>query len=302
MAEPVGIGVAVLALLTVKVVIAFGLGRLRGQGLRTAIRFALSLPQGSEFGFVLFGAALAAGALARPVADRANLVIALSMLASPLLFSASERWLVPRLGARPKPYDTAEDARPAPVVICGFGRFGQVIGRILSMRQIRFNALDPDADNIETVRRYGNKAYFGDPTRLDLLRAVGADQARLVVVAIPDMAENLKVVEMVRRNFPGAEVLARARNRRHAHLLMDLGVEQIVRETYFSSLRMTELVLNQLGFRPEEARRTVQAFREHDERVLVEQHSIYRDETQLIQTSAQAAAELQALFEADRER
>ena len=301
-AEPLPVLGAVLALLVVKVLIAFAVGRLRGQAVRTAVRFSLALPQGSEFGFVLFGAALAAGALARPVAERANLVIALSMLASPLLFAASERWLIPRLAGRPRPFDTAEDAKPAPVVICGFGRFGQVVGRILNTRQIRFNALDPDAENIETVRRYGYTAYYGDPSRLDLLRAVGTEQAKLVVVAVGDVAQNLKIVEQVRRHYPKVDILARARNRRHAHLLMDLGVEQIVRETYFSSLRMTELVLNDLGFRPEDARRTVQAFREHDERVLIEQHAIYKDETQLIQTAAQAAAELRSLFEADRER
>jgi CPA2 family monovalent cation:H+ antiporter-2/glutathione-regulated potassium-efflux system protein KefB len=301
LADPGGIALAVAALLAVKIAVAFGLHRLRGGSLQGSIRFALALPQGSEFGFVLFGAALASGVLARADAERANLIIAASMLASPVLFALSERWLTPlldRQGRRPD--DEVSDAAAAPVVILGFGRFGQVIGRILNLQRIRFNALDPDAENVDAVRRYGHKAYYGDATRLDLLRAVGVGQARAAVVALSDVEANLKTVEAIRRHFPGVKVLARARNRRHAHLLMDRGVQTIVRETYFSSLRMTELLLLELGLKTEEARRTVQAFRQHDEQVLLDQHGIYRDEEKLIQTAAEAADELRRLFEADR--
>ena len=302
-AEPGPILLGVVGLLTVKAAIAFGLGKLRGQSNATAARFALTIPQGSEFAFVLFGAALAAGALAQAEVDRATLVIALSMLASPVIFTLSERWLQPRLSAaRRRVQDTAEDALPAPVVICGFGRFGQVVGRILVLRRIAFNALDHDAENIETVRRFGHKAYFGDPTRLDLLRAVGADQAKVIVVALPDVAENLKLVELAKRHFPQARIFARARNRRHAHLLMDLGVEDFVRETFFSSLRLSELVLGGLGLDADDARRTVHMFRERDEAMLLDQQAIYKDEKQMIQSAAAAAEELRRLFEADRDR
>ena len=302
-AEPGPILLGVVGLLTVKAAIAFGLGKLRGQSNATAARFALTIPQGSEFAFVLFGAALAAGALAHAEVDRATLVIALSMLASPVIFTLSERWLQPRLSAaRRRVQDTAEDALPAPVVICGFGRFGQVVGRILVLRRIAFNALDHDAENIETVRRFGHKAYFGDPTRLDLLRAVGADQAKVIVVALPDVAENLKLVELAKRHFPQARIFARARNRRHAHLLMDLGVEDFVRETFFSSLRLSELVLGGLGLDADDARRTVHMFRERDEAMLLDQQAIYKDEKQMIQSAAAAAEELRRLFEADRDR
>jgi len=301
MADPGGIALAVVGLVLVKAAIAFVLHRLRGEPLRASVRFALALPQGSEFGFVLFGAAVAAGVLAGPDAARANLVVALSMLASPVLFTLSERWLMPRLEHQPRrPDDDVSDAAPAPVVILGFGRFGQVIGRVLNLQRIRFNALDPDADNVDAVRRYGHKAYYGDATRLDLLRAVGVGQAKAAVVALSDVEANLRTVEAIRRHFPGVQVLARARNRRHAHLLMDRGVRTIVRETYFSSLRMTELLLLELGLKAEEARRTVRAFRQHDEQVLLDQHDVYRDEAKLIQTSAEAAEELRRLFEADR--
>jgi voltage-gated potassium channel Kch len=150
------------------------------------------------------------------------------------------------------------------------------------------------------VRRFGSKAYFGSSTRIDLLRAVGADDAKIIVIALADPAEALKVVELVQAEFPHLRIFARARNRRHAHVLMDLKVETVVRETFFSSLRLTELVLGGLGLKAEDARHTVQVFREHDEKALVEQHSYYQDEKQLIQTAEQAAIELRELFETDR--
>lgn len=303
LAEPMTVLLGVTALLTVKVAVGFLLARLKGQPTHVAARFAFAMPQGSEFAFVLFGAALAAGALSRAEVDRATLVIALSMFVSPILFALSERFLVPRLTGRvDRPYDTMDDARPAQVVICGFGRFGQIVGRILAVRQIPFNALDADAENVEAVRRFGHKAYFGDPTRMDLLRSVGIQDAKVLIVALGDVEQSLKLVETARRTFPDLRIYARARNRRHAHLLMDLEVEAIVRETFFSSLRLTELALGGLGLSPEEAKRTVQRFREHDEHSLLDQHAIHGDEKQLIQSAAQAAAELKSLFEADLDR
>jgi voltage-gated potassium channel Kch len=266
----------------------------------TAIRFGLAIAQGSEFAFVLFGAALAAGALEKPAVESATLVIALSMLISPLLFAASERWLIPRLMKRaPRPASRLDEARPAPVVICGFGRFGQIVGRVLLTRGIKFNALDSEPGNVETVRRFGLVAFFGDPTRLELLRAVGADQAKAIVVALPDAEAVLKVAALAREHFPQAKIYARARNRRVAHSLMDVGVHDFVRETFLSSLRLGELVLIGLDFDEDEARRTVEAFRERDEQMLIAQHDFYDDETKVVQTAAQVAAELKSLFEAD---
>ena len=303
LSDPAVILLGVALLLVVKIALGYVLARAKRQSQAASVRFAVALPQGSEFAFVLFGAALTAGALAKPQADRAMLVVALSMFVSPILFSLSERFLIPRLMAlRTRPYDSLADAKPAPVVICGFGRVGQIVGRILLGRQIAFNALDPDAENVDTVRRFGHKAYYGDPTRLDLLRAVGAGEAKVLVAALGDVEQNMKLVETVRKNFPDLTIYARARNRRHVHLLMDAGVEHIVRETFFSSLRLTELVLGGVGVSPEDARRTVQRFREHDEHNLIEQHGIHDDEKKLIQTSAEAAEELKQLFEADRIR
>jgi monovalent cation:proton antiporter-2 (CPA2) family protein len=298
--EPAKIAIGVALLVVVKALLAFGLGRLRGQNPVTAIRFGLAIAQGSEFAFVLFGAAVAAGALEKAAVERATLVIALSMLISPILFAASERWLIPRLMRKaPRPASRLEEARPAPVVICGFGRFGQIVGRVLLMRGIKFNALDSEPGNVETVRRFGYLAFFGDPTRLELLRAVGAEQAKVIVVALPDAEAVVKVSQLAREHFPQAKIYARARNRRVAHSLMDVGVHDFVRETFLSSLRLGELVLLGLDFNEDDARRTVEAFRERDEQMLIDQHEFYDDETKVIQTAAQVSAELNSLFEAD---
>jgi monovalent cation:proton antiporter-2 (CPA2) family protein len=298
--EPAQIAIGLVLLVVVKALLAFGLGRLRGQNPVTAIRFGLAIAQGSEFAFVLFGAAVAAGALVRTALERATLVIALSMLISPILFAASERWLIPRLMKKaPRPASRLEEARPAPVVICGFGRFGQIVGRVLLMRGIKFNALDSEPGNVETVRRFGYLAFFGDPTRLELLRAVGADQAKVIVVALPDAEAVVKVSQLAREHFPQAKIYARARNRRVAHSLMDVGVHDFVRETFLSSLRLSELVLLGLDFDEDDARRTVETFRDRDEQMLIDQHAFYDDETKVIQTAAQVSAELKSLFEAD---
>lgn len=300
-AEPVRIAISVVTLVGIKAAIGFVLERLRAQPVARALRFALALPQGSEFGFVLFGAALAAGIVGKKVLDEATLVVALSMALSPLLFALSERFIVPRLIAGvPRPPETIDTA-PAPVIIAGFGRMGQIVGRIMRMRKITYNALDDDAAQVETVRRFGSKAFFGDPTRLELLRAVGADQAKVLVVTLDDPAQSIALIERVKETFPHLKIYARARNRRHAHLLMNLGLAGIVRETFFSSLWLTELTLRGLGLDEAEARRTVNTFRERDEQALVLQKDFYDDERQLIQSAQQIAQELEQIFEEDAE-
>ena len=299
--EPGPILLGVVAVMAVNIAAAVGLARLAGMDGTNAVRFAFALPQGSEFSFVLFAAAVASGALAGSVASRTTLVIALSMAATPLLFAASERLLLPRLrrGAAPV-YDEIDET--APVIICGFGRVGQIVGRVLRMQGIRFIALEKDQAQIEVLRGFGNKVYFGNPGRPDLLRAAGAETAKLLVVALEEVDEILEVVDMARRNFPNLRILARARNRRHAHLLMDRGIAGQVRETFHSSLRLTELVLVELGIPEAEAARRVALFQAHDERMLVETHAFYEDERRLIQTAQDQAAELAGLFEGDRER
>ena len=290
----------VLVLLLGKAAVAFGLGRAVGQPARDALRFALALPQGSEFSFVLFAAAIAAGVLPRAQSEIATLVIALSMAATPLLFALSERFAIPRIGQVKAPvYDHIESA-DAPVIICGFGRMGQIVGRVLRTQGIPFTALDQDADQVETIRRFGSKVYYGNPSRPDLLRAAGAATAKLLVIALADPEESIRVVDIVRRNFPELRILARARNRRHAHLLMRRGVSGLVRETFHSSLILTEQTLIGLGQKPADAHHVVEKFREADERSLRNSVEFYDDEERLIQNAKQVSEELAGLFQADR--
>jgi monovalent cation:proton antiporter-2 (CPA2) family protein len=298
--HPAEMVAAATTLLLVKAAICFALALLSGQRTRDAIRFSLALPQASEFSFVLFAAAVEVGALSSDYAAMATLVAAVSMAATPVLFALSEHFVIPRLRSESPPEYDRIQANGAPVIICGFGRMGQIIARVLRMHGIAFTALERDPGQVDVVRRFGNKVYFGDPTRPDLLRAAGADDAKLLLVVLDHMEDVLRVVEVAKRNFPHLKIIARARNRRHAHLLMDRGVDGLVRDTFHSSLRMAEDSLLALGILPEDAARSVALFRAHDERNLLETHAIYRDEKQLIQNTQQATDELMGLFEADQ--
>jgi CPA2 family monovalent cation:H+ antiporter-2/glutathione-regulated potassium-efflux system protein KefB len=301
--QPALIAGGVAVLVAAKAAVAFALGLWKRGSAQSACRFGLGLAQGSEFAFVLFAAAAAHGVLARGEAELATLVVAASMVAAPILFSASERLLIPRLGPHgPEPAFDAIDGAGAPVIICGFGRVGQIVGRVLHMRGIAFTALDKDPTQIAVIRRFGGKVFYGDPARADVLRAAGAETAQVLVVAVDDADSALAVVDAAHREFPHLAVLARARNRRHAHLLMDRGVGLIVRETFHSSLKLTEMVMARLGVPAEEAAQTIRIFAEHDERNLLASQAIHHDEARMIQSAREAAEELAALLEADRHR
>jgi len=298
--HPVEILLLVLGLLVLKSVIAFLVSYLRRRLLRPAIRFALALPEGSEFSFVLFATGVAAGALSQNLASMATLVIALSMMAAPILFAGSERFIMPRIAIpSTRPFDSIE-TQAAPVIICGFGRFGQIAGRVLAMQRIGFTALDRNQAQVDVVRKFGSKVFYGDPSREEVMRAAGADSAKVLVLALDDMDASMQTAQMVRRKFPHLAIVARARNRHHVHLLMAAGVEDIVRETFFSALRLTELALDGLDIPQEQAARAIALFRAHDEKILRETYEIAHNEKAMIQTTQEASQELLDLFESDR--
>lgn len=290
----------VAGVLLLKIAVTYGLARAFGHDRSNAARLAVAVSQVGEFALVLFSAAATLGLVAPQEIRTLLLVVVLSMVIAPVLFSLAEGWLVPALAAEPpREYDHMEET--APIIVCGFGRFGQVVGRVLRMRGLPFTAMDNNAAQVEVLRRFGAKVFYGDPARHDLLLAAGAEQARILVITVPDVEASLKIVEVARRRFPHLRIFARARDRRHAHQLMDYDVEFIVRETYHSSLHMTQELLLALGLEGDDVRRTMSIFRDHDEQMLIDQHAFYDDEGQMIQTVRQAATELESLFRTDQE-
>jgi glutathione-regulated potassium-efflux system protein KefB len=297
LAQPLTVAVLIVALFCIKGTILVALGRLHGLDGRQALRLGLLLPQGGEFTFVLLALAASESLMPRAAADLLIAVSILSLAISPLLVRLGD--LLPKEPRQPKPYDAVQDDAPR-VIIAGFGRMGQIVARILRAKGIPFTALEESPEQVEVSRRFGNKIYFGDPSRAELLRAAGADKAELLVLTTPDPEANLRTARLVKRLFPQMRLIARARNRQHAYRLMDLGVDSIIRETLHSSLEMSRLALQALGEDQDTAWLRVEQFREHDEQVLRTQHLVYDDETQLVQSTKDAFEDLQALFEADR--
>jgi voltage-gated potassium channel Kch len=204
--------------------------------------------------------------------------------------------LDPLLGPKPQEFDHI-DHDNGRVLIAGFGRFGQIVGRVLRMHRIAFTALEANVDQVDFVRRFGNKVYYGDASRLDLLEAAGAAHAQILVLAIDDVEASVRTAELVRKHFPRLEILARARNRQHALRLMNIGVRYIMRETLLSSLDMAQHALEGLGVPRAEARTSIEQFMNHDERTLRAQLEFRDDEQKLIQSAQMAARELESLFE-----
>jgi len=254
---------------------------------------------GGEFAFVLFTAARSEGILADSTAQFFILAVTVSMLLSPLTFVAHERVLARWQERRKPPEFDVIDGPGNPVIIAGYGRYGQIVSRVLRMAGIRFTAIEKDYQQVDFVRRFGNKVYYGDASRLELLESARAREAKLFVLAIDDVEASLKTAAVVRKHFPDLPILARARNRVHLYRLRDLDIDAIERETFQSSLVTARQALEVSGMDPAQAARAVEIFRKHDVGLLDVQYAVRQDEQQFIQTTAQAAAQLQELFEAD---
>jgi glutathione-regulated potassium-efflux system ancillary protein KefC/glutathione-regulated potassium-efflux system protein KefB len=303
--QPLQIAAIVAGVIAIKFVLLYTIGRLAGTAAPSARKLGLALAQGGEFAFVLFAAAAAAGIIATAVSQMLVVAVTVSMLIAPLLFVLEDKLLAPALDRREeREFDTIEapDAPQGHVVIAGYGRVGQIVARVLSLKGIAFVALEKDADQVDSVRKFGGKLYFGDATRLELLQAANVANARLFVLAIDDPEDSVKCAQLVRHNFPALPIIARARNRTHVHRLADMGVTRYYRETWYASLEMALQSLLQLRVLPSEAATTIARFRDHDLALLKRQHAIYTDEGKLIQTTREASEELLSLFEADREQ
>ncbi|BAL22499.1 monovalent cation:proton antiporter-2 (CPA2) family protein [Azoarcus sp. KH32C] len=298
--EAPGVVVGLAAcLIALKLLVVFVVGRGVGRSAGSARKLAIALAQGGEFAFVVFQLAGQQRLLDAEVIDAVTVAVTISMLLWPLLFLFEERVLARIFRtAQPRPFDRIR-AQGNPVIIAGFGRVGQIVARVLALKRIAFTVLEADPQQVDYVRRFGNEVYFGDASRPDLLRAAGAADAHLFVLAIDDVEASLRTADVVRRHFPDLAVIARARNRYHAYKLMDLGVEAPIRETWHGSLALAEDLLGRLGVPQAEARRTVERFASHDEASLKRQHAIYQDEAKLVASVQQAREELRSLFERD---
>ncbi len=288
----------VTALLGVKGLISYALGRIWKLPARAAVDFGATIAQGGEFAFVIFAAAVGAGVMAQSQRELLVLVVSLSMVASPFLLMACDA-IARRVAAGIAPAYDVVDEKDNAVIIAGFGRVGQIVGRILAARKIPFTALDISADQVDFVKRFGNKVYYGDASRLDLLRAAGADTAQILVLAIDDVDSSLRTAEVVRQHFPRLRIFARARNRKHAYRLMDLGVTHLQRESFLSSIALSHDVLMELGMTHLQAERTVRTFQHHDELRLHEHYTHHDDQEQMQDLAKQSMKELEEMFERD---
>jgi glutathione-regulated potassium-efflux system ancillary protein KefC/glutathione-regulated potassium-efflux system protein KefB len=297
--EPLELLAVTAGFLVVKILAVTALGKLTRMRGDSALRLGFALPTGGEFAFVLFTLAARGRLLDAATSDLLVLAVTLSMMLAPLLLIAYET-AAARLARAPEaPYDDIEE-RDIAVIIAGFGRVGQIVARVLQAKGMPFTALDSSQTNVNFVRRFGNEVYYGDPSRLDLLRAAGAQNARVLVLAVDDVEASVRTATLVREQFPKLRIFARARNRQHAFALMDAGVTEVTRETYASSLEMAAAVLAALGEPPPRARELVRRFREHDQKTLLAQYAVKEDEEKFRATSLAAAKQLERLFESDK--
>jgi monovalent cation:proton antiporter-2 (CPA2) family protein len=289
----------VVGLVAVKAVILFILGRWWGLKNDAATRLGLVISQGGEFAFVLFSAGALAGVIGRELASLLTLAVTLSMATTPLLLVAHD---MIRRGLTPEApdYDTPPGG-DRHVIIAGFGRFGQIVARVLRARRVPFTALDTSIEQVDFVKRFGAKIYYGDAGRLDILRAAEADKALALVLAIDDVEGSLRVAQIVRHNFPDLPIYARARDRNHVHRLMDLGVSIIERETFLAALELTRRLLRGVGLSEADARRTTETFKRHDERRLYQDYQYYTDLEKVRAIALSQALELEELFARDTE-
>ncbi|MDT7519495.1 glutathione-regulated potassium-efflux system protein KefC [Rhodoferax sp. TBRC 17660] len=299
--SPGAMALVVFGFLAVKGAVIYTLARHIQLPLAERPVFTLLLAQGGEFAFVVFQAA--AGAHVFP-AETASLLIgavAVSMLLSPLVLVAVDRLLLPRFaGSGGTPLEEIAEQQDAPVIIAGFGRYGQIVGRVMLAEGISTTVLDHDAEMVEVARKLGYRVFYGDATRLDLLRISGAEQAKVLVVAVDDVEQSLAVVDLVRAHFPGLHIVARARDVTHWNQLRERGVTLVERELFESSLRSARSVLQLLGQPAHVARQTAMRFRHHNLALFEKMRPHFKDRSKLIATIKQGRQQLEEQMAQER--
>jgi len=302
LSSPWLVALLVVAFLLVKALVLWGMGRAVNLPLPERPVFIILLAQGGEFGFVVYQTAAQSGVISAPVSSLLVAVVAISMLVTPLLLVAADRWMIPFLaGYGRKSLPEIDEPQNEAVIIAGFGRYGQIVGRLLYANGVTPTVLDHDADQIEAMRRFDWRVFYGDATRLDLLRTAGAEKARVFVLAIDDVEQSIEVARMVREHFPNLTIVARARNVQHMYALRDAGVTHIERETLDSALMSGRSALEALGWEPHHARNLSLRFRRHNIAQVLLMAPHWKDQAKLITAAKQGRQQLEEQFAAERE-
>lgn len=302
-ARPLLIAGVVLGFLLLKAAVLWAMGRLMPLPKPERPVFIILLAQGGEFGFVVFQTAAQAGVIDAQVSSLLVAAVAISMLVTPLLLVAADKWLIPLLAGQSRAQlPEIDEPQSQSVIIAGFGRYGQVVGRMLYANGIHPTVLDTDADQIEAMRRFEWRVFYGDATRLDLMRTAGAATAKVLVLAIDDVEQSVAVAKMVRENFPQLTIVARARNVQHCFELLDLGVTMIERETLDSALMSARSVLEQLGWERHQARTLALRFRRHNIDNLLKMAPHRKDADKLLAAAKLGRQQLEEQFAQEREQ
>ena len=296
--EPLRLLALVGGFVGVKIAVMFGLASLFRMHLADRLLLAILLSQAGEFAFVILQFAQSAGALSAEDHGLLAVAVALSMATTPLLLLAFDRLVAPRLDAR-NTRDSDDITEHRKIVVLGYGRFGQIITRMLRAQGFETTLIDDDPAQIELVRKFGVKVFYGDGSRLDLLHAAGVGQAELVVVAVGGADRILDIARKVRRHFPDVTIAARAIDRGHAHELMAMGVEVFERETFLSAISLGAKVLVQLGVAPIDAHHMAQAFERHDNQLLTDSFAVREDEDAYVGMVRQSMSLLNETMEGD---
>ena len=289
--------------LGLKLVVIYGLARAMNLPFQERPVFTVLLAQGGEFAFVVFQAAAGANVLTAETSSLLIGAVALSMLITPLLLVAVDKLLLPRYAnCTNTQMEEISEEQSAPIIIAGFGRYGQIVGRMLLAQGIAPTVLDHDAETIETVRTFGYRVFYGDATRLDLLRTAGAATAKILVVAVDDVEQSMKIVEIAKEHFPKLQIVARARDVAHMNQLRDRGVTRIERELFESSLRSARNVLELLGQPPHEARQSAMRFKQHNLALLEQLYPHHKDRAKVIAVAKQGRVQLEEQMAKEREQ
>ncbi len=300
-AQPGLIALIVLGFLAIKAAVIYALARAMGVPFQERPVLTLLLAQGGEFAFVVFQAA--AGAHVFPAQTASLLVgaVAISMLASPLILLAIDKLVLPRFADCGVPkMDEISEAQHEKIIVAGAGRYGQIVLRMLFANGHSATVLDHDPEQIEGIARFGYRVFYGDATRLDLLRTAGAGEAKILVVAVDSVEQSLKIVDICRESFPQLTLVVRARNVQHYYELRNRGVQHIERETFDAALGSARSVLELLGQTAEQAAAMTRRFRAHNLQQLEEMWPHHQDEERLISMAKAGRAQLEALIAQER--